>query len=209
MRKCSLNAVNEVFAEIAKAAKLYLPVDQADGSAAFKEWENGVTWSSALNTVKSPKDLFFPQTEDLMAFKTEGKSIEVIDTRREVEDFVVFGVRACDVKSFEILDRVFIKEPVDSYYASKREKGVIVAHRYSDLVKVYTTWSHGYTEPDEVYDTSDIPKTQRFGENVMAFLEGKCELEEMLGVDINLAVAAALDAGRRSADEGTWVETGL
>ena len=127
MRKCSLNAVNEVFAEIAKAAKLYLPVDQADGSAAFKEWENGVTWSSALNTVKSPKDLFFPQTEDLMAFKTEGKNIEVIDTRREVEDFVVFGVRACDVKSFEILDRVFIKEPVDSYYASKREKGVIVA----------------------------------------------------------------------------------
>ena len=89
------------------------------------------------------------------------------------------------------------------------EKGVIVTHRYSDLVKVYTTWSHGYTEPDEVYDTSDMPKTHRFGENVMAFLEGKGELEEMLGVDVNLAVAAALDAGRRSADEGTWVETGL
>ena len=35
MRKCSLNAVNEVFAEIAKAAKLYLPVDNAD---TFQQW---------------------------------------------------------------------------------------------------------------------------------------------------------------------------
>ena len=127
MRKCSLSAVNAVFAEIAKSAKLYLPVDQADGSAAYQEWADGVVWSNALNTVKSPKDFFFPQTEDLMAFKMAGKEIEVIDTRSEVEDFVVFGVRACDVKSFEILDRVFIKEPVDSYYASKREKGVIVS----------------------------------------------------------------------------------
>ena len=127
MRKCSLNSVNAIFAEIAKSAKLYLPVDQADGSAAYKEWEDGVIWSEKLNTVKSPKDFFFPQTEDLMAFKTAGKTIEIIDTRTEVEDFVVFGVRACDVKSFEILDRVFIKDPVDSYYASKREKGVIVS----------------------------------------------------------------------------------
>ena len=127
MRKCSLDSMNSVFAEISKAATLYLPVDGTDGFAAYKKWEEGVTWSNALNTVRSPKDFFFPQTEDLMAFKTSGKNIEVIDTRSEVEDFVVFGVRACDVKSFEILDRVFIQEPVDSYYASKREHGVIVS----------------------------------------------------------------------------------
>ena len=34
MRKCSLNALNAVFAEIAQKAALYLPVDQTDGSAA-------------------------------------------------------------------------------------------------------------------------------------------------------------------------------
>ena len=45
MRKCSLNAVNAIFEEIAKSAKLYLPVDQADGSAAYKEWAAGVVWS--------------------------------------------------------------------------------------------------------------------------------------------------------------------
>ena len=84
--------MNLIFAEIAKNAALYLPVDQTDGSAAYKKWEDGTVWSSALNTVRSPKDFFFPQTEDLMRFKTEGKTIEVEDIRTESEDFVVFGV---------------------------------------------------------------------------------------------------------------------
>ena len=72
MRKCSLDKLNLVFAKIAKNAALYLPVDQTDGSAAYKKWEEGIVWSNALNTVRSPKDFFFPQTEDLMKFKTEG-----------------------------------------------------------------------------------------------------------------------------------------
>ena len=127
MRKCSLESMNSVFAEIAKAARLYFPQDGADGSASYKEWSEGAVWSRALNTVRSPKDFFFPQTEDLMKFKTEGKTIEIEDIRSESEDFVIFGVRACDVKSFEILDRVFLSEPVDSYYASRRAHGVIVS----------------------------------------------------------------------------------
>lgn len=127
MRKISLDKLQSLFAKIAESAKLYMPVDNADGSASYGEWSEGTVWSDALNTAKSPKDLFFPQTEDLMRFKTEGKNIECIDIRSEVEDFVVFGVRACDVKSFDILDRVFLSEPRDSFYAMKREKGIIIS----------------------------------------------------------------------------------
>ena len=127
MRKCLLEKVDLVFAEIANTFALYLPVDGDDGRAVFTKWEEGKKWSDALNTVRSPKDFFFPQTENLMEFKTSGKNIEVIDTRSETEDFVIFGVRACDVKSFDILDRVFLSEPVDSYYASRRKHGVIIS----------------------------------------------------------------------------------
>ena len=126
MRKCSLSKIDLLFAEIAKAKSLYMPIDSADGKAVYSKWQAGKTWSSALNTVKSPKNFFFPQTEDLVNFKTAGKTIEIIDVRDEAEDFVVFGVRACDAKSFEILYRVFLVDPVDSYYASRREHGVIV-----------------------------------------------------------------------------------
>lgn len=127
MRKCSLDSLNLVFAEIAKSAELYIPADGNDGKTKYTKWEDGIQWSNALNTVKSPKEFFFPQTEDLVEFKTSGKNIEIIDTRNENEDFVVFGVRACDVKSFDVLDRVFLAEPVDSYYASRREHGIIIS----------------------------------------------------------------------------------
>ncbi|MBE6562729.1 MAG: 4Fe-4S ferredoxin [Ruminococcaceae bacterium] len=127
MRKCSLENINSVFAKIAEKAALYLPVDGDDGKASFTKWAEGKEWSDALNTVRSPKDFFFPQVEDLMRFKTEGKNIEITDIREESEDFVIFGVRGCDVKSFDILDRVFLSAPVDSYYASRREHGIIVS----------------------------------------------------------------------------------
>ncbi|MBE7015731.1 MAG: 4Fe-4S ferredoxin [Ruminococcaceae bacterium] len=126
MLKCPIDKMDDVFEEIAKIAKLYLPVDIGE-SIVYKPWEKGDVWSDAVNTSLSPKELFFPQTENLMEFKTEGKSIEVIDTRRENGPFVVFGVRACDVKSIEVLDRVFLAEPVDSYYAKRREEGIIIS----------------------------------------------------------------------------------
>ena len=126
MRKRSLENLDIIFAEISKTMTLYLPVDTKNSGAAFTQWTDGVKYSDSLNTVRSPKDFFFPQTEDLMAFKTEGKNIEIIDTRSETEDFAVFGVRACDCKSFEVLDRVFLTDPVDSYYANRREHGVII-----------------------------------------------------------------------------------
>ena len=126
MLKCSYDALNGIFAKIAENAKLYLPADK-DGKTEYTKWTEGVEWSKSLNTVKSPKDFFFPQVEDLMKFKVEGKNIAIDDIREESEDFVVFGVRACDVRSFDILDRVFLVEPYDSYYASRREHGVIIS----------------------------------------------------------------------------------
>lgn len=127
MLKCANDKIDLIFEEISKNAALYLPVDNEKGAADFKKWQKGVKWSDALNTVRSPKDMFFPQTENLMEFKTSGKTFEVVDIRKETEDFVIFGVRACDVKSFEILDRVFLSEPVDTFYKSRREHGIIVS----------------------------------------------------------------------------------
>ena len=127
MRKCSLTNLDALLRTMADTAAVYLPVDGSDGRAHFTKWEDGVKMSEALNTVRSAKDFFFPQTENLVDFKVEGKTIEVIDTREECEDFVIFGVRACDVRSFEILDRVFLADPVDTYYKNRREHGIIVS----------------------------------------------------------------------------------
>lgn len=126
MRKISIDKLDKFFGAVAAENTLYLPVD-TNGGAKFEKWENGKTLSNALNTVRSAKDFFFPQTENLMDFKVDGKNVEILDTRSECEDFVIFGVRACDVRSFEVLDRVFLSEPVDSYYKNRREHGIIMS----------------------------------------------------------------------------------
>ena len=126
MKKLSFFKLNDFFAAIAAGETLYLPVDNAAGKAEYKKWQEGAEMSRALNTVRSAKDFFFPQTENLMDFKMEGKTVEVIDTREECEDFVLFGVRACDAASFNILDSVFLADPVDTYYKNRREHGTVV-----------------------------------------------------------------------------------
>ena len=127
MFKVSLNKFDEMLKVLSQTTPVYLPVDGTDKKARFEKWEEGKKWSEALNTERSAKDFFFPQMEDIVKFKTEGKNIEIIDVRDEKEDYVIFGVRPCDVKSFEILDRVFLTEPVDSFYKSRREHGIIVS----------------------------------------------------------------------------------
>lgn len=126
MLMMKLDKIDELFALISEKQTLYIPADTNDGSAAYTKWNNGVKLSSALNTLRSAKDFFFPQTENLVDFKMEGKNIEVVDVREESENFVVFGVRACDARSFTILDKVYLCEPVDSYYKTRRDHGTVI-----------------------------------------------------------------------------------
>ena len=118
--------LNELFAAISDIQKLYIPTDDGAQQAKFAPWQAGMELSEQLNTVRSAKDLFFHQVEHLAGFKVEGKTIEIIDDRTEVAPFAVFGVRACDCKSFDILDSVFLADPVDSFYAARREAGTVI-----------------------------------------------------------------------------------
>ena len=79
-----------------------------------------------LKTVKSPKDIFFPQSENMMKFRTEGKNVSVESMNFEKAPYVLFGVKACDYKAIEVLDKVFLADPVDTYYQSRREATTIV-----------------------------------------------------------------------------------
>ena len=126
MRKCSYNALGGVFDRIALSEKLYIPTDTPSG-AEYKQYSSGMEYSKKLNTVRSAKDFFFPQTENMMSFKMEGRNIEIIDERQEHEDFVIFGVRACDVRSFDILDSVFLSDPCDSFYKNRRDHATVVS----------------------------------------------------------------------------------
>lgn len=126
MKKVLRSELNQLFAAIADINQLYIPADDAKGQTQFTRWAEGLTLSQKLNTVRSAKDLFFPQVENLVNFKMSGKKIEVIENRDTTAPFTVFGVRACDCRSFDILDRVFLEEPADTYYQTRRENGTVI-----------------------------------------------------------------------------------
>ena len=126
MKQLPLSKLQSLFAAVSAAQKLYIPADDAAGQASFTVWQEGIALTKKLNTVRSAKDLFFPQVENLVGFRVTGKQLDLVETRDPAEPFVLFGVRACDARSFEILDRVFLSEPQDTYYAARRAHGTVV-----------------------------------------------------------------------------------
>ena len=59
-----------------------------------------------LKTVKSPKDAFFPQSENLYTCEKEGKNITIEPQALQEKNFVVFGMKACDVQGVKVLDNI-------------------------------------------------------------------------------------------------------
>ncbi len=126
MMKISLTRLDSLFELISQGKTLYLPIEKA-GQVQFYQWSAGEKVRlDALHTVKSPKDLFFPQSECYARFHLNKNEISVEALPTCDDPFVLFGVRACDAKSFEVLDRVFLSEPVDALYRSRRENGTVV-----------------------------------------------------------------------------------
>ncbi len=128
MLKIAKERLNELYSKISESMGLFLPVKRA-GEVNYATWAEGKEVSlETLKTVKSPKNMFFPDSENLMKFKTEGKNLEIIDVREDHSErpFVLFGVKACDYKAIEVLDKVFLAEPVDTYYQSRRQATTIV-----------------------------------------------------------------------------------
>lgn len=127
MLSLPVEKIDGLFEAIATKEKLYIPVDNSSGKANFSLWQKGARLSDALKTVRSAKDFFFPKTEHLVSYKIDGKQITVEDPRKDVEDFVLFGVRACDAKSFSIIDDVYLNmTPVDPYYKNRRDHGTVI-----------------------------------------------------------------------------------
>ncbi|MBS6397161.1 MAG: 4Fe-4S dicluster domain-containing protein [Clostridiales bacterium] len=127
MYKIAKENLPALFRRIASVQELYLPV-QTGGQTNYAAWtEDAQVDLDTLKTVKSPKDAFFPQSENLYTVKKEGRKLSIRPEALKEQDFVAFGMKACDVRGIQVLDQVFLAEPVDSFYAARRAHGTMVA----------------------------------------------------------------------------------
>ena len=136
MLSIAKDKIDSLFELIGSKQPLYLPVDNNSGKADFARWEKGTKLSESLKTTRSAKDFFFPKTEHMVSYELNGQEVKVVDPRKEVEDFVIFGVRACDAKGFTAIDNVYLNmDPVDSYYKNRREHGTVIVLACNDPAK--------------------------------------------------------------------------
>lgn len=127
MLSIAKDKIDSLFELIGSKQPVYLPVDNNSGKADFAKWQKGTKLSEKLKTTRSAKDFFFPKTEHLVSYEMSGKEVKVVDPRKDVEDFVIFGVRACDARGFTAIDNVYLNmNPVDSYYKNRREHGTVI-----------------------------------------------------------------------------------
>lgn len=127
MYKIAKEKLPSLFQAIAEQKALYLPVDQ-NGTTNFGVWTEGVQADlDTLKTVKSGKDVFFPQSETLYSCERDGKKISITPQELQDQPFVVFGMKSCDVKGIEVLDKVFLADPVDTFYKARRDHGIVVS----------------------------------------------------------------------------------
>ncbi|MFO7966909.1 MAG: 4Fe-4S dicluster domain-containing protein [Archaeoglobaceae archaeon] len=74
------------------------------------------------NTIIPPKEIVFPQWEKLLEFDEQ----QVEPTVPEKKKKLVFGIRPCDARAINMLDKVFEEGYNDPYYSSRKSGTVLV-----------------------------------------------------------------------------------
>ena len=105
---------------------LFLPMEQGSliNFGAYSPDKN--IRLDVLKTNSSVKEFVFPQTETYLKFRHNKKKLELTPVAVDDNEYVIFGVRNCDAASFKVMDNIFLREPVDTYYKAHRDRGIIV-----------------------------------------------------------------------------------
>ena len=107
---------------------VYAPVQDED-NVLFKVLGPGMEpLVSFANTKNAPKKVFFPHSELLLKYTRSPKGMVFAAMPADAKEFVLFGVRPCDARSFSLLDMLFDQEKwKDPYYIEKRKKGAVIS----------------------------------------------------------------------------------
>lgn len=89
----------------------------------FTTWDGRVPALDAENPITSPIEFFLPQREVLFRYsrKKEGYTFE----EEPVVPRLIFGMRPCDMKAIQVLDKIFKAGPSDHLYSERRKSTII------------------------------------------------------------------------------------
>ena len=114
----------EALALLRETSDVVLPVSE-DGVSVFRLWDGAREPFLDSNTGLPPKDVLFPRSEKMYGYNV--RTGDVSEFAPEART-TVFGIRPCDVRSIENLDRAFLEKGyADSYYKARRDGLTMIA----------------------------------------------------------------------------------
>lgn len=111
----------EVFIPVQDGTKIvWAPALKADN----------LTWNFS-NTDLSPKDFFFPQTQNMLEFHNDPRNPQGLilhEVQAATFPKILLNMRPCDSRAFSILDQVFLhdQQRLDVYWQEKRNNTMIL-----------------------------------------------------------------------------------
>jgi len=121
------NQLAEYLDRLMKTATVIAPVEQeGEGYSLYQTLSSGEQASlKYLKPLRSAKEVFFPQNEDLFYFVQRNQ--HSVEPLIPTGDTILFGVPPCDLRGIEIQDRLFETGSFqDSYYARRRHRTTIL-----------------------------------------------------------------------------------
>lgn len=160
---------------IASDRDLFVPTDK-QGEISYTRWED--LGQSSVHFPETrigtpPKVFFFPPKEEVARFPKDRGEPE--RTKR-----AVFGLKACDLSSFKVLDNIFLDEEfVDPFYAVRRHDTLIISSDCSEVSETcFCNKVGGQPYPDRDFDLN-VTRAPGFEELIVEFNPDSLEAREI------------------------------
>ena len=115
------NLINDAASEY----ELFIPTETDEGFTWEKTSSLDVMIGSDIQPITSVKQFFFPNSETLFSFESEGREI-TLNNPPAVSPKVVLGVHPCDLGSLKVLETLFSDTIDDDLYRNRRKNTVII-----------------------------------------------------------------------------------
>ena len=165
LKKIAIEKISQLAAVLMEKGTLLAPVKEVSGHNFTEIVDPRQVDLDFYNTIMSPKGAFFPHKEDFVKYKIGKPLSEAEPVLLNLKPAFLFGVRPCDVKSFEIMDIHFNDGGIiDPYWHFRREATTIFGYAF-DLDKP--------VDPADFYNTLGIYAADPEGSDIFMVKKDK------------------------------------
>ncbi|MDW7675571.1 MAG: 4Fe-4S dicluster domain-containing protein [Bacillota bacterium] len=127
MKAIKKSQMNDLIQALSVAGQVFVP-QEINGSTKFAPWHKDAKVQLDKNTLLSPKDTLFPQTETMYNYVADNLNTSIEEAAATTERQIIVGIRPCDVKSVRLMDLVFLTKGFeDKFYKNKRDNTLLVS----------------------------------------------------------------------------------